>query len=470
MILRAASGIAKLLDADRSYVVVCGKGNNGGDGFCLADILYDRGAKVSVVYLADVMTEAEKYYYEKCLSAGVRVEKFDGTIPRADVIIDCVFGIGFRGELKGEYLASVQAINQARSSGTLVYSVDVPSGLNADNGLAEVCVEADKTFVIGAYKTGLFLNKAKDVVGEKVFVDIDIKAEDPIATYCEKADFIGAFPMRKNYANKYDYGFIGVMGGSVNYSGAAKLCNVAACAASSGAGVVRLIVGESFAPYVAPYLLESTLFTVPDNGRSVEFSSEAIDEAVKRLAALSVGMGMTDCDGVRKTVLYLLETFKGDLIIDADGLNSIKNDTERLKRSVCRRVVITPHTGEFARLTGKTRADIDGDPISVAKGFASEFGVIVLLKGTTTVVTDGKEVLLIGDGYAGQATAGSGDVLSGVISAFCGYMQASVKTVALAAYVCNRASVIAGRNVCATAFTASDTVSGIKSAINELCL
>ena len=297
-----------------------------------------------------------------------------------------------------------------------------------------------------------------------------------MASVCEKdprlmkaSDLADVFKERGRDTNKYDYGFVGILGGSENYSGAAKLANLAACACAGGAGVVRLIVAENIKSYVAPYLLESTLFSLPSEESGLLYDEEALSNATRRLDALAVGMGMGANEVTRKTVEYLLANFKGKLVIDADGLNALSGVKDPFANATPKRVVLTPHVGEFARLTGLTAEKITADPIDCAENYAKTNGVILLLKGSTTIVTDGTETLLTRSGDAGMATAGSGDVLSGVLSAFGGFTDLGVKEVAAAAYVCGRAAEIARENVCALAHTASDTVSCLKRALTELC-
>ena len=466
LIFSAASGIINRLSIDKTYSVLCGKGNNGGDGFCLAHLLHERGAIVKAFLIGGETSAAEKYYYDKCREDGIVGDdpySFDG-----DVIIDCVFGIGFHGEAQGEYARAIDYINVRKKSGSEVYSVDIPSGLDALNGVAsQHTVHADKTFVIGYYKTGVVLNDAKDHVGEKVFVDIGFTELDSSDFLAEEKDFTTFVAPRKNSSHKYDHGFVGVMGGSESFSGAIKLANLAAAACRSGAGVTRLITGKELAPFVAPYLLESTLSTLrSENGRIV-FDRASIDASVSRLDSLAVGMGMTDCEQTRKVVEYLLNNFEGILIIDADGLNVLKGNVDVLKKAVGK-VVITPHLGEFARLTGLNAAEIAKDPIFHARSFAQEFGVTVLLKGTATVVSDGVKSVVVDRGTAGMATAGSGDVLSGVLAAITSKNGIAAETVAFAPFVCGLAAEIASETIPNTAYIASDTVSYLKNAFSRL--
>ena len=466
LVSKAAKNIAALLEPDLSYTVVCGKGNNGADGFCIALLLKERGIDVKAYRVSREMSAGQKYFYDLCLKQDIVFDFSDG-IPVGDVILDCIFGIGFNGEAEGEYLAAIKFINEKKAAGTAVYSVDVPSGLNARNGLKKECVNADKTFIIGYLKTGEFLADAKDATGDKVFIDIGFPYCPPDAYLVESSDVKKVFKKRRCNSNKYDYGFAGIMGGSENFSGAVKLANVAAAACSSGAGVVRLVVGENIKNYVAPYLLESTLFTLGSDGKNIVFDENELFNAINKLDSLAVGMGFGDNEETKKVVSFLLKNFKGELIIDADGLNALKNDVSVFLCAAPSHIVITPHTREFSRLSGHSDQEILADPLTCAKNFAKRHNVTVLLKGATTVVTDGKAVFLVDRGDAGMATAGSGDVLSGVLSAISGYVG-GVSAVYCAPFICGLAAELARTEICEISHTASDTANYVKKAISKI--
>ena len=463
LIFRAAKGVEAHLDKDLSYTIISGKGNNGADGLCIALSLIESDVSVKVYVVGDSLNAAEKDLFKQCAAKGI-VEKFNENIPVGDVILDCVFGIGFHGAAEGEYLSAIRFINKNRKIGKKVFSIDVPSGLDASNGTACECVKADKTFIIGYLKTGEYLNAAKDAVGERVFIDIGFPFIPADARLIETADVRSVFKKRPCDSNKYDFGFVGILGGSESFSGAAKLANIAACACASGAGVTRLIVGDNIKNYVAPYLLESTLFTLPSNNEGLKFNADALEKAVDKLDVLAVGMGMGNGEETRKTVLFLLENFVGKLIIDADGLNAVKNDVSAFIGAKPKEIVITPHVREFSRLSGYSDGEIIAEPIKKAKEFAARYGVKVLLKGPSTVVTDGVNAYIVDRGDAGMATAGSGDVLSGTLAAICGFAE-GVSAVFAAPFICGVAAEKARDKVSEISHNASDTVAFIKKAI-----
>lgn len=291
--------------------------------------------------------------------------------------------------------------------------------------------------------------------------------EAPITVTSETVKELIGF--RDPLSHKGTWGYIALIGGSLRYSGAAKLANIAACAMRSGAGVVKLATASSVCHAVMPYLLESTLFPLSDRDGSVIFVKEEIDELVAGTRAVGIGMGIGADSEAGEMILYLLNTYTGTLVIDADGLNALaKEDPSVLDRKSCR-VVITPHVKEFSRLTGISTADILSDPVTHACAYAKEHDITVLLKGTVTTITDGKTVYLNDRGCPGMATAGSGDVLSGILTAIAGYCPDDItRAAACAAYINGTAGEAAQRCSNAVTMTAGDTAWAVRDAMKEI--
>ncbi len=468
MLMRlAGEGIFACHTWSGKTAVICGAGNNAGDGFVVAKLIHENGGDVTIFLLSEKFSESGRFYFEKCVSAGIKTEKctentcFSGF----ESIVDCIFGTGFRGEAQGLAAVIIDKINE---SGAFVVSADINSGLSADSGLSEKCVYSDLTVSIGTYKYGHFLGMAKDVMKAKKNVDIGIEIRGKYALLAEKADFAPLLVPRKNNANKGTYGYVGIMGGCTEYSGAVKLANMGACALRAGCGVAKLIVPASIAMSVAPYLLESTLCPLPDEAGHILFDKNAIDGAVARLAALSVGMGWGESAENAKILEYILSEKALPLIIDADGLNTLaKMDKNLLKTTKCR-VVLTPHPKEFERISCIPVSELLRSPVEYAENFAREYGVILLLKGASTVITDGEKTYISDRGCAGMATAGSGDVLSGVLTGLLGYMEYSPLTVSLGAYVAGTAGECAARAQTEIGMTAGDTARFIPKVWKEL--
>lgn len=449
--------------------IVCGAGNNAGDGFVIASLLKKAGIECKLFLLSDKFSEDGRHFYENCLKDGVKAVHgidslyFDGY----STVVDCIFGTGFSGEVREPYRTAILRINQ---SGAYVVSVDINSGLNADSGLGDICVRSDFTVSLGDFKSGLFLNSAKDVVGSAVNCDIGIDLLEEPAYLIERSDIRHLFENRPHNSNKGDYGYVAVIGGSREYSGAAKLANLSMSALRSGAGVAKLAVPDSVADGVMPYLLESTLLPLDSQNGKYVFRKETADRLIANTAAISVGMGMGRSDEVKKLISYLLASYRGRLIIDADGLNALSElDPFALKNAVGQ-VILTPHPKEFERLSGIAVRDILSDPITTAREYAATHGVILLLKGPGTVITDGSTVYITDRGCSGMATAGSGDVLSGILTGICGYAPKSdlLLAVASGAYTAGLSGEIACKEIPEVSMVAGDTVRAIPTAIKEI--
>ncbi len=283
----------------------------------------------------------------------------------------------------------------------------------------------------------------------------------------KKEDIKSIFPKRDENSNKGNFGYVGIMGGCIEYSGAVKLANLSSASLTSGCGVVRLIVPKEIANGVMPYLLEQTLFTIESKDGHMLFKKQEIDKALEKLKALAIGMGWGESSDNSKILSYILETKDIPVVIDADGLNTLaKMDKGILNRTKCK-VILTPHLKEFERISGYDFEDIKNKPEELAIKFAKQYdNVILLLKGHTTIVTDGNEGYLVRKGCSGMATAGSGDVLSGILVGLLGYNKPNILTVAAGAYLAGIAGELAEEKLNDISMKASDTISKIPEAIN----
>lgn len=282
------------------------------------------------------------------------------------------------------------------------------------------------------------------------------------------AELAPLLPPRERNTHKGNYGYVAILGGCLEYSGAPKLANLAQSALRAGCGVATLAVPASLAGAVAPYLLESTLFRIPDRDGHMVFDEPSLAALIAGRRAVAVGMGWGRTEDNLRILDWLLTHFAGSLLIDADGLWGLAGlGTDRLRAAACR-VVLTPHHGEFARLTGAGLAEIAANPVPTAQKLAGESGAVVLLKGAVTTVTDGAETWLVDRGCPGMATAGSGDVLSGVLAGLLGYLPPDVPTVALGAYLAGLAGEYAARDVGEVSMLASDTVGHLAEAVRTV--
>ena len=464
---RAGRAIFRAAEWRPPVAVVCGKGNNGGDGYALAMLLCDAGISCALLAQEPPVTEEAAFFREECEKRSIpiipweRVQDLNGYA----TVADCIFGTGFRGEPSGEASRMIGLIN---ACGACVVSADINSGLNGDNGLGKCAVRSDLTVSVGSLKPGHFLGRAKDVMKKTVNADIGIPERGHRLLLPEAEDIRAMLPPRLHFSNKGTYGTVALIGGSRPYSGAIRLAAMADAAMRSGTGITRVAVPESLCPYVAAHILESTLFPLDDLNGTLRFDSGRLQEAVRGTRAAAFGMGIGNTEETRKALDFLLHIYSGILIVDADGLNALASGTETLKTASAS-VILTPHPGEFARLTGCSVGEVLAAPVPLAESFAKEHRVTVLLKGSATVVTDGTDTYLVDRGCPGMATGGSGDVLSGILAALCAWIpEAPVRIAAAAAWINGRAGEKAQRRNGAISMVAGDTVRELPEVFREL--
>ena len=444
--------------------IVCGKGNNGGDGYVLALFLKENNLSVDVIAVEDNRSPDADFYYKKCQNEQINIVLFDETIDfsQYDTIVDCLFGTGFKGVPNQKYQDVINAINSVKK---FVISVDINSGLCGDNGLGDVFVKSDLTVSIGTLKSGNYLGKAKDATKKILNYDIGIPIIGKEYKLVESKDFVEYFSERENYSHKGKYGYVAILGGCKEYSGAVKLANMSLCALKIGAGVSKLIIPNSIYECVSPYVLESTLFAMPDNNGVMKFKPILIDKALRGVKSLAIGMGWGNGKNNRKILEYVLNNFAIPVVIDADGINVLAKDLSILK-STKAKVILTPHLKEMSRLTEKSITEIENNPIEICEEFAQKYKVNLLLKGPTSIVTNGFDTYLINKGCAGMATAGSGDVLSGIIVGILGSNYKNIAlSVAYATFINGLSGEFAQKQETDISMTASSTVTYIKDAI-----
>lgn len=468
---RAGAAIYAACDFTEPVAIVCGTGNNAGDGYVLAGLLKKDGMDVTLILAKEDFSEDGRFFYERARSLGVPSLLWTPYVDLTSytTIVDCLFGTGFRGNVSGNFGEIIRSVNLAGRQGSKVIAADIPSGLSGDNGQGDPIVRADVTCSVGMPKTGHFLGKAKDYVGKLHNLDIGINIIGETYSLVDASDFSGVIPRRKCDCNKGDFGTVILLGGCAGYSGAAKLANLSLSALRAGCGVAKLAVPDLLQNAVLPYLLESTLVTLPDQDGFMKFDVTAVDLAFAKVKAAAVGMGWGQGGGNRDILAYILENYNIPLIIDADGLNLLaKIGLHRLQTTRCK-PILTPHLLEFERLSGIPRENVLRSPIEYARNFARENRVTLLLKGPTTVITDGLSVYLCDRGCPGMATAGSGDVLSGVLAGVLGYYSDNLPlAAACGAWINGRAGEIAQEVTGPVSMIASDTVAAIPKAVSEI--
>lgn len=409
-------------------LIFCGKGNNGGDGFVVTRHLFNDGVKVVAVLTDGVpVTNEAQSMLEQLLNLGALVidynghqEHVRGLAQNTDIIVDAVYGTGFSGEPDETHKEIFRLINNAVCA---VFSLDVPSGIQADSCADNPhAVNADFTICFDSMKLAHVLAPASNRCGRVFRVDIGIPAEChrgilPDTIIPETEEIFGCLPPRTPNSHKGTYGKFLNISGSLGYTGAAVLSTTAAM--RCGAGYVTLAAPLPVARDLSSVLIESTMMPLEPNSLDQISASNIPDiiERAKRCTAVLVGCGLGKSDDTRELVFSLIRSVECPLIIDADGLNVLSAQTDVLLERKGD-TILTPHTVEMSRLTGKRLNDILADRYTAARSFAAEYNVIMVLKGPNTIVTNGNDAFINPTGNAGLAKAGSGDVLAGMIGAF----------------------------------------------------
>lgn len=460
-----ADTAGKILPIGR-IVCVCGGGNNGGDGFVCARILKERGREVFVVCLAETFSEICEENRKKWLLHGEILR----TIPDCELIVDCLFGTGFHGTLTGENAALVLAVNERKQNGTKILAADIPSGVCGENGLVQgVAVYADYTLCIGEYKIATTLGDGLDHAGKLLRADIGIKLpHDTYARYITPRVVCARLPKRCRNTNKGTYGRAAIVAGSEMFSGAAYLA--ARACLHAGCGYTTLFLPRTILPFYLLKTPEILLKPINDGGRYA-FNEERLRELFA-FDSVAIGMGMGISKDVADAVAYLLTQYRGKLILDADALNSLATyrgeDYDVLFAKKTCDVLITPHVKEFSRLIGKNVDEIVKSGLELPVRFAKMYGITVLLKSATSILTDGERVFLNVTGNSGLAKGGSGDVLSGVIAGLCACGASAFDGAILGAYLSGKAAELAAEKKSEYAMTATDVMDFLGAAFLSL--
>lgn len=409
LMFRAGSAAAEIIMKKydcrgKRITVVCGRGNNGGDGCVIAGILAENGAYVTVsTPLGTPVTENAAYYYDR-LKLVKKTERF---IPDADIIIDAVFGIGLNRAPDEKTAELIKAIN---SSDGIRVSVDVPSGIAADSGRVLGCaVNADLTVTFIALKPCFVLPYGSDYCGETVVADIGAPPVGCSYLTTEKP----IFKKRRHNSHKGTFGTALMFCGSYGMAGAAVLA--ARAALKSGLGILKAALCESiYYPFTVSVPEAVCVPVKPNNSGTLCLDNLSLPELLNGCSAVLIGCGMGNNEDTARLVRELVEISQIPLVIDADGINALQGGIDIIKKSKAP-IILTPHPGEMARLCSATVREVEENRVEIARDFAVKYGCVLVLKGANTVVaTPSGELYFNMTGNPGMSTGGSGDVLAGI--------------------------------------------------------
>jgi NAD(P)H-hydrate epimerase len=421
---RAGTGLADLageLVASGEIVVVCGKGNNGGDGYVAARVLRERGREVRLLTLAPVDELRGDALENARRLPGDPPEEFSaGALDGAGGIVDAIFGTGFSDEPRGPAGEAIEAINAASEQKAVVVACDVPSGVNGSTGeVAGAAVRAYATATFHAGKPGLWISPGKAHAGQVRVIDIGIPAGGPASPRVGLiADRVtDGVPRRGRESTKFAAGSVLVCGGSTGLTGA--VCMASESAMRAGAGYVTALIPASLNLVFEAHLLEVMTVPLPDADGSLSAGAASrVLERAGRADALVLGPGLGREDETFELARTVAARVELPLLLDADGLNAHAGRLDALAGRPAP-TVITPHAGELARLLESDGSAVGARRLESARRAAAESGAIVVLKGDDTIVAEPEGMVGVNRGGASAlATAGTGDVLSGVIGAY----------------------------------------------------
>jgi len=466
-------------------LVLCGPGNNGGDGFVAARHLLAQGAEphVGLVVHPDKVLGEARAQLERMRESGLpaNVVEDGDTLRRLiarhgrwDFALDALLGTGARGTLEGAVATAVQLLRELDEAGTRVVAVDLPTGVHADTGeIARRAVRADLTVTFGAPKRGQLLYPGRAFVGRLEVVDIGLLGPEPepgkhtleLATADAMARLV---PLRDPRAHKNSVGRVLVLGGSAGMTGAVALA--ARAASRGGAGYVQVAVPESLLDVMAIKLTEEIPVGLPERRPrvlAVEASAPALALTERAHVAL-VGPGLSRVPCAAELARRFLDACATPMVVDADALNALEGATDSLPRLKAP-AVLTPHLGEMSRLTGLAVAELERTRIDAAVEWAARWGAVVLLKGAPTVVAapDGR-ACVNPTGNPGMAAAGMGDVLAGLLAALLAQGLERYDAARLAAWVHGAAGDRAAADLGRHGMTAGDVLERLPLVLHEL--
>ncbi len=455
--------------------LVCGTGNNGGDGLCLARWLFLRGAKPEILLLGspEQLKAEASFHYQRARACEIPVfELRKGFVPpeKPDLLVDAIFGTGLDRPVDEPWKTWILWLNQmSAKQGIPVVSVDIPSGISSATGqILGTAVQAKLTVTMQELKLGLVVYPGAKFAGEIRVVPLGYpRAKNARHYLIEATDVAGWLPRWEPWVHKGHRGKVIVAGGSVGLTGA--LVMAADSAAHSGAGLTWAAFPASLSRIFETKLTEVMKIALPDeNGFFSPSSAQTLLERMDETDALVLGPGIGRSPQVDQGVRFLVSEWKKPLILDADALYVFRNAMEELKATPAP-MMLTPHSGEMARLLGISSEEVEKARPEIARLCAEKTGKVVMLKGARTLVANPEGTIFINPtGNEGMATGGSGDILAGMCGAFLGMGLPAVQSACCAAYLHGLAGDIAVKRKTIFSLTALDILAHIPYAFSEV--
>ena len=465
----------------KKVLIIAGSGNNGGDGLVIARYLKEQGCEVTVWLAA----RKEKLrgdvgqnllILEKILAPAQLKEILtsddlvacETDLEQSELIVDALLGTGLKGNVSGLKAEIIRLVNQTTAP---VIAVDIPSGLNSDTGeIMGECVKAEKTVTFGFLKVGLCLYPGVDYAGEVITADIGIVkqvTEDLKHHYLDKSEMSRLLPRRAGDSHKGSVGRVLVAAGSKGMLGAALMASKAALRA--GAGLVTLAVPESLVLPAMTQLTEVIVRGLPESssGSLGLCSWHALQSLLPKNDVLLFGPGISHNPETELLTLQILENTDLPLVLDADGLNCVSAHRDFLDKKRAN-LILTPHWGEMARLTGKTIEEIKLERLNLVRDKSRRWGCTLVLKGARTLIGAGGNVYINSTGNAGMATAGAGDVLAGIIAGLWAGRMSAREAALLGVYLHGLAGDLACREKGELGLIASDLIEFLPEAVLSL--
>jgi NAD(P)H-hydrate epimerase len=452
------------------FAVLCGRGNNGGDGLVAARLLVgrERSVHVEVVGGVERLSGEPRRNFQALVSSGVSPTAIaeDLHIGAGDVVIDALLGTGVDRPPEGAYAAAIGRIAAWRSAGAKVVSADLPSGLESDTGRCFApCVSADVSVAFGFLKLGQAMEPGRSRSGSVREVDIGIPAaalaaiKGPSAWGVEEDDARERIPVRAPDTHKGTYGHVLVVAGSRGKPGAAALTGLGALRA--GAGLVTVASRPDALSQVLIHAPELMGAELPPGGPLSAADLDALLHALEDKSSLVIGPGIPRGDETGRMIASLLERISIPCVIDADGLNALTDDPDVLRRAKAP-VILTPHPGEMARLLGTTAGAVQEHRTEAARRAAETFQAIVVLKGSATLIALPDWTLYANPtGNPGMATGGTGDVLSGILGGLLAQEIPPVDAAIAGVYAHGLAGDLAAARVGQQGLIATDLLGGL---------